>query len=198
MLRCGRNDHKKSYCKTTKVYCTHCKSQKHTSHCCIYIPEASSTSNGETSDTASTLGSSSSEQSQWENLLKFTRKQKKKKSKGKDEPQQTQMQQPQAQATAGDAPRAPTPAARNTQPQPPSQGQQQYFYPRPPPGGYMYPSHLHLSSPQKIAGSSCSKIWLWQLHYNRWPSSINNILRQVRTRQEHLRTSPANQHSPQP
>ena len=55
-LRCGRNSHTKYYCKDCKVSCRHCKSQTHASHCCAFIPRATSTSNGETSDTASTDG----------------------------------------------------------------------------------------------------------------------------------------------
>ena len=53
-LRCGRNSHTKYYCKDYKVSCRHCKSQIHACHCCAFIPKATSTSNGETSDTAST------------------------------------------------------------------------------------------------------------------------------------------------
>ena len=96
-LRCGKNNHKKSYCKECKVSCRHCKSQKHTSHCCAFIPRASSTTNGVTSDTASTSGTSSDGQSQQTHLPNSPQKQKKKKSKNQDRQKQEHTQQPQAQ-----------------------------------------------------------------------------------------------------
>ena len=56
-LRCGKNNHTKSYCKEKEVSCKHYKSQQHASRCCAFIPRATSTTNGKTSDTASTAGS---------------------------------------------------------------------------------------------------------------------------------------------
>ena len=61
-LRCGGSDHYRNYCKAKMVYCKHCKTQKHVSHCCAFIPKATSTSNGGTLDT----GSNSSKQT-WQN-----------------------------------------------------------------------------------------------------------------------------------
>ena len=54
-LRYGGRNHYKSYCKNKKVFCKHCKSQKHTSCFCVFIPKATSTSQGETSDMANNV-----------------------------------------------------------------------------------------------------------------------------------------------
>ena len=174
-LRCGRNSHTKYYCKDHKVSCRHCKSQTHASHCCAFIPKATSTSNGETSDTASTNG-----WSQWTHLPGSPCKQKKK-PKNQERQKGEHTQKPQAQQNDNGAHTVPHQVNRNTQL--PPQGQQQYFYPLP---HNRYPSMVRLWS---------SKTPALLLHSDRWLNCISNTSRQAKLRLKLLRTLPVPHHS---
>ena len=163
--RCGRNSHTKFYCKDHKVSCTHCKSQKHTSHCCAFIPRATSTSNGETSDTASTDGQSQSTHSP--NLLH----RQKKKSKNQERQKKEHAQQPQAQQNDTSAHTAPHQVNRNTQP--PPQGQHSI--------STHHPHHLH-NKYLSMVRLWCSRILAQLLCSERWLNYISNTLRQAKLR----------------
>ena len=174
-LRCGRNSHKRSYCREHIAPCKHCKSWKHATHCCAFIPRATSTTSGETSDATSTSGTSSDRWSQWLHSARFASKQRKKWSKNQDRQKKEHTQQPQAQQNGTSAHTAPPQVDRN--PQAPPQGQQQYFYPPPPPSGYMYPPpQQHIPQP--------SQIIVWQD-----PDTAAALQQMAQLHQQHFETS---------
>ena len=184
-LRCGQNNHTKKYCKKRRVHCSHCKSQKHASHCCAFIPKATSTSHGETSDTASNSGTSSSKRSQQSYLPTLPHKTKNKSRKNKQQQHQApdsqqQQQQQQQHANPRGAPPAPQPNGGQAQLPPAFQQQgQQQQYPSPPLGRYTYPpslpqqTHYNAQAQQILT----SKILLQQPPYGKWHSSINSTSR---------------------
>ena len=96
--------------KTAKFPANTAKSQMHASHCCAFISRATSTWNGETSDTASTDG-----WIQQTHLPNLPCKQKKK-SKNQERQKREHTQKPQSQQNDNGAHTAPHQVNRNTQP----------------------------------------------------------------------------------
>ena len=179
-LKCGMNNHTKNYCKECRVSCKHCKSQKHASHFCAFIPRATSTSNGETSSNARTTGTSSDEQSQKANLPNSSQKQKKKKSKNQDKQRSTQAQAQQNNMGAHTAPPQVLPWVEMLNH--PLKGSSSTHHPHQV-DTCIHPHH-HWPSSKYLSPVrfSYNRIPVLLLHSSRWLSSISNTLKQVRNR----------------